>query len=869
MIRFSISDTFLKQYAQVDISKIFDRVRKTVRRESENAYGILISDFITMESLDSLFAIAEDFEYISNEYSSNIEISKMLEENGIDLPELKILSNGLKLFTQKYKYNPEIEDKDFDQQIQVNFNDLDAIKTLIDDAVHDSEIPVNIDDPDGEFYQTKVEENENWEVNIDKIQEQDLVQEGLNSNFVPDASKSFTDLMASEDLFSQGSFIPGGKGVVEGIIPTFAQKESRHTYPKIEQIQNKMKKLAISILQAKEEGIIKSNEIMTFMELLSDWGEATKNLQYVNEIESFNASVNENKFLQVVDDVNEVIKSMRNLNSVLSESAMGRGYNEFRLHGKEEHQANVYELSIENREVLRELSLLLGRNVDDFGEYSNLFENQFNREQSIGVIKRVYAFIEKIKADVSKGDDSSILNVAGKTSEGQNLSDITNLMQIGSEPISAENVQSIYKLMRNLQGGFLRIEKTPANIKGLSPMYEEKVLQSPIKFDEALSQIEEKSKTISSLSANYSGEENLQNLQEIYDLTKQAIDPVIKSLTDSEETDAFRAVAEVQGSLNGFADLVEGGYKIEVFDKRSKSVAKPLSGELIDYIEGDDIYKARFSLVVKNDADETFPVEEVFYLNMPGLMKKEMGETSRKSGLKSKILEPVSQDNDKFVFENPFARLPLDYYLPKKGFNGENFVRSMNPAKIQESPQIPLDESTPQTAFNFSKTIKKEAFNLSKTITKKAVVNKKDNNTVSPGHICLSCIKFAQGKCDWGNKPGQSVLTFVGDNRDKLSDCSKYIPLDADLRVIHVSKENPMLKKAEKMKDSDLNMALYRKIRAMNDKQKEKLFVFWNSLFPTEYAAEMVDDENGTKAKNKEKKDRGTLKQPKKKSQDS
>lgn len=109
-------------------------------------------------------------------------------------------------------------------------------------------------------------------------------------------------------------------------------------------------------------------------------------------------------------------------------------------------------------------------------------------------------------------------------------------------------------------------------------------------------------------------------------------------------------------------------------------------------------------------------------------------------------------------------------------------------------------------------------------------------STITVGAKCFSCILYASKQCPYGNHlPGRTQLTFKGDVRGK---CSYYIPIDA------MANSSKNIKTAASMKDTELNVELYKKIAMLNKKQKEKLFHYWKILYGPKYADEMVDDKN-------------------------
>jgi len=112
-------------------------------------------------------------------------------------------------------------------------------------------------------------------------------------------------------------------------------------------------------------------------------------------------------------------------------------------------------------------------------------------------------------------------------------------------------------------------------------------------------------------------------------------------------------------------------------------------------------------------------------------------------------------------------------------------------------------------------------------------------NTVTVGSICLSCALYATKTCPYGNHQRASVGQFQGDIRGK---CIYYMPI-TEAKDNKMVKESSIDKESAILKESDLNISLFKKLYAMPDKQREKLFEFWDKIFPSDYAAEMVTDD--------------------------
>lgn len=107
-------------------------------------------------------------------------------------------------------------------------------------------------------------------------------------------------------------------------------------------------------------------------------------------------------------------------------------------------------------------------------------------------------------------------------------------------------------------------------------------------------------------------------------------------------------------------------------------------------------------------------------------------------------------------------------------------------------------------------------------------------STITVGSICYSCMHMAAGTCPYGNHQRNSALYFKGDIRGK---CSEYTP------ILEAESKNKMKKNAKNMKDSQLNIEIYRKIMALNDQDAKKIVDYWDKLFPHEYSVQMATDE--------------------------
>lgn len=134
---------------------------------------------------------------------------------------------------------------------------------------------------------------------------------------------------------------------------------------------------------------------------------------------------------------------------------------------------------------------------------------------------------------------------------------------------------------------------------------------------------------------------------------------------------------------------------------------------------------------------------------------------------------------------------------------------------------------------------------------------KETPNTVTVGHVCLSCALLATGQCPYGNHKKAKVTEFKGDIRGK---CTHYINI-GEVAWPTASGEDRMTKEAQVIEDAKLNVSLFKKISNLNDRQRQHLFSYWDYIFPSEYASDMVDEEVKTqqdslKPKPKVKKDK-------------
>ena len=121
-----------------------------------------------------------------------------------------------------------------------------------------------------------------------------------------------------------------------------------------------------------------------------------------------------------------------------------------------------------------------------------------------------------------------------------------------------------------------------------------------------------------------------------------------------------------------------------------------------------------------------------------------------------------------------------------------------------------------------------------------------DENSVTVGNICFSCGRYQVKQCPYNNHLKQSSLQFEGDIANK---CSYYVSLDED--VIIECDNKKMKKSSNKMTEKELNIALYRRVLAMEDKDRKKLWNYWSQIYPDDYANKMSDDKNESKQKKK------------------
>lgn len=125
-----------------------------------------------------------------------------------------------------------------------------------------------------------------------------------------------------------------------------------------------------------------------------------------------------------------------------------------------------------------------------------------------------------------------------------------------------------------------------------------------------------------------------------------------------------------------------------------------------------------------------------------------------------------------------------------------------------------------------------------------------DGNSVTVGEICFSCGLYQVKECPYNNHLKQSSLQFEGDISNK---CAYYQSFDDD---IIIESQNNIKKTAQehlKISEKELNMALYRRVLAMENKDRKKFCNYWSIIQPDDYAEKMSDDKNtSTQKKTKE-----------------
>lgn len=127
---------------------------------------------------------------------------------------------------------------------------------------------------------------------------------------------------------------------------------------------------------------------------------------------------------------------------------------------------------------------------------------------------------------------------------------------------------------------------------------------------------------------------------------------------------------------------------------------------------------------------------------------------------------------------------------------------------------------------------------------------------VTPGTICFSCAKYQFRTCKAKNHEKNGLtLSFTGVDKKgnpTVFGCESFQQFDEEYYEMQQAAEsnNNRIIEAAQMNDDELNIALYRMIKATSPDTQSKTFNYWKYFYPDEYAKEMVDDTNGTKAKN-------------------
>lgn len=132
-----------------------------------------------------------------------------------------------------------------------------------------------------------------------------------------------------------------------------------------------------------------------------------------------------------------------------------------------------------------------------------------------------------------------------------------------------------------------------------------------------------------------------------------------------------------------------------------------------------------------------------------------------------------------------------------------------------------------------------------------------DGTGIMPGVACRACIHLVPEEgidpCPWGNsKYPDKITMFLGDDFIVGNTCHSYLSYE-DIGL-EADSENSLVKTAATMTESQLKVALYRKVMALKEKDRNKLYNYWDYLLPSDYAEEMVDETTGTAPKQKDKK---------------
>lgn len=132
-------------------------------------------------------------------------------------------------------------------------------------------------------------------------------------------------------------------------------------------------------------------------------------------------------------------------------------------------------------------------------------------------------------------------------------------------------------------------------------------------------------------------------------------------------------------------------------------------------------------------------------------------------------------------------------------------------------------------------------------------------SVVTVGQRCLSCIKLQTNNCPYGNHlridpstKNYLTTTFVGD--PGTNKCYYYEPIPEEIEIMSLNSKK-ITKTAEKMRDSELNSELYRKIMSMSELDRKKFISYWD-FYDKDYSKEMADDVVGKKKKKIKKKEK-------------
>ncbi len=125
-----------------------------------------------------------------------------------------------------------------------------------------------------------------------------------------------------------------------------------------------------------------------------------------------------------------------------------------------------------------------------------------------------------------------------------------------------------------------------------------------------------------------------------------------------------------------------------------------------------------------------------------------------------------------------------------------------------------------------------------------------DGTGVTPGEICLSCGLYMVKECPYGNHKKVSTLMFTAEINGV---CMQYQSVEDGFQVAYSKKQKQLKKESKMMTNSDLDVSLYRKIMALDNKNRKKLYKYWEYIFPkneNDFAKDLVSDENESKQQN-------------------